>query len=171
MLFFIKGLIVLDFVCYWLVMFWVKGCFTKTVPWANVLYVTTGMHWLIPIHVFLCVTYVICLWMLIIIVTQRPTYERCETNVKYMLSSLKMLCLMVFLFHLNQSLYWYKFPLRIEDDLICMIFSDNFKLKLINTLRLCISGEKLISFQPLGGNSVSLRSYCSQGNILGIIHC
>ena len=37
-------------------MFWVKGFFTKTVPWANVLYVTTGMHWLISIHVFLCVT-------------------------------------------------------------------------------------------------------------------
>ena len=31
-LFFIKDLIVLDFVCYWLVMFWVKGFFTKTVP-------------------------------------------------------------------------------------------------------------------------------------------
>ena len=55
-LFFIKDLIVLDLVCYWFVMFWVKGFFTKTAPWANVLYVTTGMHWLIPIHVFLCVT-------------------------------------------------------------------------------------------------------------------
>ena len=30
--FFIKDLIVLYFVCYWLVMFWVKGFFTKTVP-------------------------------------------------------------------------------------------------------------------------------------------